>query len=108
MQLKQFRVQSYRSISDSGPIDVAQLTALVGRNESGKSNLLLALASLNPPGGRKPLSPIKDFPRDRRLEECTDKTPVVSTQWQLTQAESDELATLFPYSGPISQVQIGR
>ena len=48
MKLKTFRVWNFRSINDSGDIDVKRITALLGRNESGKSNLLLALRSLNP------------------------------------------------------------
>ena len=48
MKLDSFHVWNFRSINDSGSIDVAQITALLGRNESGKSNLLLALKSLNP------------------------------------------------------------
>jgi len=48
MQLLSFRVQNYRSIIDSGEISVSRITALLGRNESGKSNLLRALHSLNP------------------------------------------------------------
>ncbi|PJN92323.1 hypothetical protein CNY89_30710, partial [Amaricoccus sp. HAR-UPW-R2A-40] len=67
--------------NDSGDIDVADITALLGRNESGKSNLLLGLRSLNPAEGFTALNPIKDFPRDRRLEECGDYTRVVSTEW---------------------------
>ncbi|PJN92917.1 hypothetical protein CNY89_18780, partial [Amaricoccus sp. HAR-UPW-R2A-40] len=47
MKLKSFRVENFRSINDSGDIDVADITALLGRNESGKSNLLLGLRSLN-------------------------------------------------------------
>ena len=79
MKLTKFNVRNFRSIEDSGWINVADLTALVGRNESGKSNLLLALSSLNPPAKRKPLSPVKDFPRSRKLDECKDNTVVVWT-----------------------------
>ena len=45
MKLEKFRISNYRSIKDSGWIDVGQRTVFVGRNESGKSNLLLALRS---------------------------------------------------------------
>src|SRR5207245_10413281 len=72
MELIKFRITNFRSINDSGEVTVNKLTSLVGRNESGKSNLLLALATINPSGGRKPLNKIKDFPRGRRLEECDD------------------------------------
>lgn len=76
MKLESFRVWNFRSINDSGSINVSQITALLGRNESGKSNLLLALKSLNPIEGFAALNKIKDFPRHRRLEECTDAVKV--------------------------------
>lgn len=48
MKLLQFRVQSFRSIGDTGWIDISDVTAFIGTNESGKSNILLALWKLNP------------------------------------------------------------
>lgn len=39
---------NFRSVEDSGWIDCDDITTLVGINESGKSNLLLALWKLNP------------------------------------------------------------
>lgn len=108
MKLKQFRIYNYRSISDSGPIEVAQLTALLGRNESGKSNLLRALHSLKPADDFQPLNRNKDFPRHRRLEECTDDTLVVSTIWELNDADRRELAALWARSGSAATVTISR
>lgn len=108
MKLKQFRIQNYRSITDSGLIHVGQLTSLLGRNESGKSNLLRALHSLNPSDGFKALSKVKDFPRHRRLEECSDTTPVVATLWELDDADRTELAKLWARGGTATAVRIGR
>lgn len=48
MNLIQFRVTSFRSISDTGWINASRVTALIGTNESGKSNILLALWKLKP------------------------------------------------------------
>lgn len=48
MRLARFRVSSYRSIQDSGWIEVDTITAFVGQNEAGKSNLFEALYRLNP------------------------------------------------------------
>ncbi|MDR0917892.1 MAG: AAA family ATPase [Oscillospiraceae bacterium] len=48
MTLKRFRVQNFRSVKDSGWIDCQDVTSLVGVNEAGKSNLILALWKLNP------------------------------------------------------------
>lgn len=61
MELKSFRVRNFRSINDSGEIEVSRITALLGRNESGKSNVLRALHSLNPADGFKALSLSKIF-----------------------------------------------
>lgn len=80
----------------------------MGRNESGKSNLLLALRTLNPPEGVIALRPIKDFPRHRRLSECTDTTKVVDTEWELDKEEQDELAEQFPRASGVKKVAIGR
>jgi len=108
MKLKQFRILNYRSITDSGIIHVGQLTSLLGRNESGKSNLLRALHSLNPSDGFKALSKVKDFPRHRRLEECSDNTPVVATLWELDDADRTELGKLWARGETATAVRIGR
>ncbi|WFU40131.1 AAA family ATPase [Bradyrhizobium sp. CB82] len=108
MQLTSFRVFNFRSIQDSGDIKLARITSILGRNESGKSNLLLALRSLNPVEGFTALNPIKDFPRHRRLEECTDHTIVVSTKWKLTTDEKSELLAILPRAKDIAEIEIGR
>jgi predicted ATP-dependent endonuclease of OLD family len=48
MDLTHFRVTKYRNIWDSGWIDVNKITAFVGQNEAGKSNLFEALYRINP------------------------------------------------------------
>lgn len=108
MRLDSFRVRNYRSISDSGDITTARITALLGRNESGKSNLLRALHSLNPIDGLEALRPIKDFPRHRRLEECTDDTTVLSTTWVLDEDDKATLLEILPRAIDVTKVIIGR
>ena len=108
MELQSFRVKNFRSITDSGDIELSHVTALLGRNESGKSNLLLALRTLNPAEGFKALNPTKDFPRHRRLTECTDDTEVVSSYWKLTTDEQKELAEILPRASTVTQIQTGR
>ena len=108
MELKSFRVRNFRSINDSGEIDVSRITALLGRNESGKSNVLRALHSLNPADGFKALNPIKDFPRHRKLSECNDSTPVVDSTWQLSEYEQRRLAEIWPAAEGVSEVTVSR
>lgn len=48
MKLTEFRVCNYRNVIDSGWVTVQRVTALVGQNEGGKSNLCEALYRLNP------------------------------------------------------------
>lgn len=108
MELKSFHVWNYRSINDSGEIDVSRITSIVGRNESGKSNLLRALRSLNPAEGFAELNKIKDFPRHRRLEECTPETRMLSTTWALSDNDRKELAAILPRAKDLQQVSVGR
>ena len=53
MKLEKFKVSNFRSVKDSGWIETDNITTLVGINESGKSNILLALWKLNPASGGK-------------------------------------------------------
>lgn len=62
MKLIKYRVTTFRSVDDSGWIEVDNVTALIGTNESGKSNLLLPLWKLNPAKGGA-IHPTSDFPR---------------------------------------------
>lgn len=108
MRLKSFQIENFRSINNSGPVKAARVTALLGRNESGKTNLLLALRSLKSSDGLHPLSKTKDFPRHRRLEECTDQTVAVKTTWELSEVERTELTTIFPRCKNVKEIEVGR
>jgi len=108
VKLKNFRVRSYRSVNDSGDIEVSQRTALVGRNESGKTNLLLALESLNPPEGVEALTFVKDFPRDRRRAEFSEDIRFLETIWVLTEQEQEELHEVFPRASGVTEVTVTR
>ncbi|MCY3615415.1 MAG: AAA family ATPase [Bacteroidetes bacterium] len=48
MKLKTVHIREFRSIDDSEPFVVDEITCLVGKNESGKTALLRALYQLNP------------------------------------------------------------
>ncbi len=63
MRLVDFKVKDFRSVKDSGQIHAENVTAFVGVNESGKSNLLLPLWKFHPAkeGGIEPTS---DYPKN--------------------------------------------
>ena len=60
--LKRFKVKSFRSIEESDWVYLGNNTCLVGTNEAGKTNLLLALWKLRP-ANSEPIVPLDDFPR---------------------------------------------
>ena len=61
-KLVRFKVENFRSIEQSDWTEVSDNSCLVGTNESGKTNLLLALWKLNP-ANYEPIVPLDDFPR---------------------------------------------
>jgi hypothetical protein len=65
MKFDGFQVTSYRNIVDSGWIDANQITAFVGQNEAGKSNLFEALYCLNPIVDGATYSIDEDWPVDQ-------------------------------------------
>src|SRR5262245_51432327 len=48
MKLSKFEIQDFKSVRNSNPIAVGDVTCLVGKNESGKTAILQALYKLNP------------------------------------------------------------
>ena len=92
MHLKCVQVTNFRSVDDSGAFELAPVTCLVGKNEAGKSAILLALAALNPHDATPVLlDRERDYPR--RLLTEYDSTHgdqgavAISTTWQLTDSE---------------------
>jgi AAA ATPase domain len=62
MQLTRFLVTNFRSVENSNWIEVDKVTALIGVNESGKTNLLVPLWKLNPATGGE-IQPASDYPK---------------------------------------------
>lgn len=62
MRLTRFRVTDFRSVNDSGWVEVDGVTALIGVNESGKTNLLVPLWKLNP-AREGEIQPTSDYPK---------------------------------------------
>lgn len=69
--LDRFKVINFRSIDESDWIEVSDNTCLVGTNEAGKTNLLIALWKLRP-ANNEPIVPLDDFPRNLYSKYKTD------------------------------------
>ena len=97
MQLKTIHVTNFRSVEDSEEFKVGQVTCLVGKNEAGKSAILLALAALNPhPATPATFDRERDYPR-RSLTQYSQRHSdaealAIDTVWQISEAEMAKIA----------------
>ncbi len=97
MKLVSVHVTNFRSVENSESFTVDQVTCLVGKNEAGKSAVLLALAALNPHDSTPALfDKERDYPR-RSLTQYdsrhADKDAVaINTIWHLSESEMKAIA----------------
>lgn len=99
MLLRQFEVSRFRNVLDSGSIPVEEdVTALVGKNESGKTAMLHALQRLNP--ARTAAFELEaDYPRwllvrDRK-EGVTDEAVPIRATFELEQGDVEAIEKRF-------------
>ena len=94
MQLTAFRIRKYRNIEDSGLVRLAdRLTCIVGKNQSGKTNLLKGLQKLNPRDTSVKYDARSDWPRGGRR--ARDQSQVVcEAHFDLSGTEQQGLAAL--------------
>ena len=96
MKLTSFQIKNYKVIDDTGPVKVDPvLTALVGKNESGKTAILKALWKSRNVADAK-FDKLYDFPRDRYPRERTGSQVVTSLEFALSEPEGAALAELLP------------
>ncbi|WP_043242369.1 AAA family ATPase [Streptomyces violaceusniger] len=85
MQLTRVRSRLYRNIVDSGDVDIApDVTALVGKNESGKTAMLSSIYRFHPVYPEHSFALGQDYPRwrkvkDTRSGQITDAKPITCT-----------------------------
>ena len=88
MNVTELRVQNYRSLSDTGWVEVDDLTCLVGKNESGKTAFMRGIEQLNPAYGDGEYSAYMEYPREEWPEYSnrheTDPEVVASGRFDLT------------------------
>lgn len=95
MKLLKFRVTNFRSVADSGWIETDDVTALIGTNEAGKTNLLIPLWKLKPAKGGA-INAIADYPRKRYHEiRAMEKKPVfIEAHFELDDSLVEQIVSL--------------
>lgn len=110
MKLAKFRVTDFRSVDDSGWIETDDVTALVGMNESGKTNLLLPLWKLNP-AKEGAITPTADFPRKQYSDfrSLENKPVFIRAVFHVDDALAEELANMTGVdTGGLREVEVSR
>ncbi|MEK3761303.1 AAA family ATPase [Paenibacillus sp. FSL P4-0338] len=95
MKLVSFRVKQFRSVEDSGWINISDVTAFIGTNESGKTNLLVPLWKLNPAKDGE-INAIQDYPRDEyHIIRALKKKPIfIEAKFHLSERVNDKISEL--------------
>lgn len=95
MKLLKFRVTNFRSVQDSGWIETDNVTALIGTNESGKTNLLIPLWKLRPANDGE-INALADYPRSLYGQfKGMEKKPVfIEAFFELSDDLAGQVATI--------------
>jgi len=102
MKLLKVRIQNFKSIVDSGVVEIEdRVTVLVGKNEQGKTTFLRGLASWSP----KVIYGPGDLPNHLRLDlekQNASKIPIV-TLWLVPENQDLEtLKRILPSDAPLA------
>jgi hypothetical protein len=99
MRLTQFTIQNYKIIDDTGLIKAdPNVTALVGKNESGKTGVLRALWKSRNRANAE-FDKLNDYPRSRYSRERKKAQWVVQTTYGLTPEESEAVCATVNFKG---------
>jgi hypothetical protein len=96
MRLKAFRVKNYKTIEDSGRVEIdTNVSCLMGKNESGKSAVMQALWKFNNVAGAK-YDRLFDLPAEHFARLRTTDPEVVVLEFVLDNADKTAFTSDFP------------
>lgn len=89
MKLTQLQITNYRSVADSNDFQIADVTCLVGKNESGKTNILRCLERLNSLDSKVKAAYDEDMDWPRASDDVPDsEARVVAATWHIEDHEA--------------------
>ncbi|WP_245262502.1 AAA family ATPase [Mesorhizobium sp. LSJC269B00] len=109
VKLIRFKVENFRSVVDSGWVEAERVTALIGVNESGKTNLLLPLWKLNP-AREGEIKPTSDYPKAtfNRIQEAPGDYVFITADFECKEL-APKIATLTGLDASIlDRVEVSR
>jgi predicted ATPase len=93
MKLNDIEIKNYKVIDDTKPVKIdPRVTALVGKNESGKSSILKALWKSRNVAGAK-FDKLFDYPRDRYARDRKDTQEVTILHLELSPEEIEQIVS---------------
>ena len=94
MKLTRARVRNYKSIDDSSWVNIEDITALVGKNESGKTAFLQAIRKINSISGNSDGFNIHDYPRKGyiKYKKVHDANPSIVAQAEFELSDEEVTA----------------
>lgn len=103
MKLREFRVRAFRCIHDTGIVPVSDTAALIGKNESGKTAILEALAHLN-----KDRAINSDDLCDELIDDLKQEDRIVEGLFELTSLERELVSRELPEVTNLTHIRIFR
>lgn len=96
MELIATKVTDYKCVLDSDWFSVDDLTALVGKNESGKTAILEAMERLNSADSSRSSFRATEYPRLKSTEfgKLSSSPVAISAKWKLDSEEIDQINSL--------------
>lgn len=107
MRLVSFKIKKYRSIEDSGEIEIDEnITTLVGINESGKTNVLRALKKINHVEDNQ-FEELSENPRWYNDEKYKEDEIFITAKFKLDEDELEKIKFMDP-KNKLQEIEFSR